>query len=127
MVEKIRSGSGPKKVLVIDTDTEREMAEKVHNLSTTAYSIDLYWTHTQGEELNPDNAIVMIPRTSSLSDKNETPSGAASQGTEETDNPSHAAPLELDNMMKAIPGGGKKRQQVKARDWKSSVQVYNDL
>lgn len=69
----------------------------------------------------------MIPRTSSVSDKNETPSGAAaSQGTEETDNPSEPAPLELGNMMKAIPRG-KKRQEVKTRDWKSSVQVYNDL
>ena len=29
-MERIRSGEGSKKVLVIDADTEREMAEKVH-------------------------------------------------------------------------------------------------
>ena len=32
VVEQIRSGTGPKKILVIDMDTEREMVAKVSQL-----------------------------------------------------------------------------------------------
>lgn len=50
-------------------------------------------------------------------------------GVEEMDGPSPGEPLPLDlhDMLKAIPKGGSQRQKIKARDWKSSVAVYNDL
>ena len=49
--------------------------------------------------------------------------------TEGTDDPDFAKPLplELDDMMKAIPRGASQRQKIKNRDWKSSVAVYNNL
>lgn len=65
----------------------------------------------QGENINRDNAIVMIPRS----------------GVEETDRPEEPLPLDLHDMLKAIPKGGSQRQKIKNRDWKSSVAVYNDL
>lgn len=43
VVEKVRQGTGEKKILVIDIETEDEMK-------------------TAGEAINPDDAIVMIPR-----------------------------------------------------------------
>lgn len=69
----------------------------------------------QGETIKRDNAIVMIPRSST-------------QEIEGTDGPEDPLPLDLDNMLKAIPKGGSQRQKIKKnRDWKSSVAVYNDL
>ena len=52
--------------------------------------------------------------------------------TEETDAPpedgaKEEKPLNLDDMSKAFPKGGSQRQKIKARDWKASVAVYNDL
>ena len=43
VVERVRREDGEKKMLVIDIETEDEMRER-------------------GEEINPDDAIVMIPR-----------------------------------------------------------------
>ena len=73
----------------------------------------------QGESINRENAVVMIPR-----------SNTAEQGTMETDGTDGtdgAWPLDFNNMMKAIPKGGVQRHKIKTRDWKSSVAVYNDL
>ena len=60
--------------------------------------------------------MVMIPRSNTA-------------GTDATDGPdlTKPLPLELDSMMKAIPKGGSQRQKIKSRDWKSSVDVYNNL
>ena len=74
--------------------------------------------------LNPDNAVVMIPRKISSNEASDTTN---SNGVEQTDHPSKPPTLDLGNKAKAIPTGGQKRQQVKNRDWKSSVQAYNDL
>ena len=43
MVERVRQGKGEKKILVIDIETEDEMQQR-------------------GEQINTDDAIVMIPR-----------------------------------------------------------------
>ena len=49
-------------------------------------------------------------------------------GRDETDGPKkEEKTLDLDDMSKAFPKGGSQRQNIKKRDWKSSVAVYNDL
>ena len=58
----------------------------------------------------------MIPRVS-----------AGTEGTDSTDGPADNKPLNFDDMTKAIPKGASQRQQIKTRDWKSSVAAYNDL
>lgn len=51
-------------------------------------------------------------------------------GEDETDAPEEhhqKKELNFNDMSKAFPKGGKERQKIKTRDWKSSVAAYNDL
>jgi len=100
VVERIRKGDGVgKKVLVIDAETEKEMEQR-------------------NEKIEPDKAIVMIPRTSI-----KVPS--KSEPVEETD--SGPPQLKLGSMEDALLRGARKKQDVKTRGWKESVQAYNQL
>ena len=55
-------------------------------------------------------------------------STVAADGTDATDGAEEERKkLDLDDMSKAFPKGGIQRQKIKARDWKSSVAMYNDL
>ncbi|CAI8050660.1 Na(+)/H(+) exchange regulatory cofactor NHE-RF1 [Geodia barretti] len=97
VVEQIRSGTGPKKILVIDMDTEREMVAK-------------------GEAIDRKNAVEMIPRSAATEETDAPPEESAKEKA-----------LNFDDMTKAFPKGAIQRQKIKSRDWKASVAVYNDL
>lgn len=100
VVDCIRGGGRFKKILVIDWETEEEMQKR-------------------DERIDPSAAIVMIPRAG-VKAPPTTP-----ESVNETDS---GAPLQLDRMSAAVPVmRGGRRKQVKTRDWKSSVQAYNDL
>jgi hypothetical protein len=98
VVEKVRTGTGDKKLLVIDIDTEDEMKSK-------------------GEQINPEDAIVMIPRAAP-----EPP--PPPQNKEDTDTNQE---LNLTSMEAARRKGRRAKEMVKNRGWKESVEAYNQL
>ncbi|XP_064384511.1 Na(+)/H(+) exchange regulatory cofactor NHE-RF1-like [Halichondria panicea] len=133
VVELIRGGSATeKKILVIDQKTEKEM-------------------RSLGEEVNASNAVMMIPRTLS-SPSGSYPSVPApvrsptkSIGSDETDGPSSPIRYSHGSMPGSGQGvggavsssykavakkSGKKSERVKvkqSRDWRSSIEAYNNL
>ena len=107
------------------------------------HSIAVY---LQGEKIDPESAIIMIPRAPQLMPTNgqqdtRTPSppedevdggptspASPSSPTSYSPVEQEEIPLNLDNMAAALPKKkGTRRAQVKSRDWKSSVQAYNAL
>lgn len=78
----------------------------------------------QNEEIDPSQALVMIPRVL-IKPPEEPTLSKAPEDTEEVDSPQDIMPLD---MSAAIPPKkSTKRAQVKNRDWRSSIQAYNEL
>lgn len=114
VVERIRTGGGKgKTLLVMDSETEKEMAKR-------------------GEEPDEANALVMIPRVPiKLPDNNDqetrTQAATAVYEVEETDGSADLDLPTLDMSAAIPPKKNTKRAQVKTRDWRSSIQAYNEL
>ena len=77
---------------------------------------------SQGEDIKWDDVIVVIPRTLTPNEEER-----EEVETGDLDNMEDPLPLELNTMLKSLPRGGTKRKEVKRRNWKASVQAYNDL
>lgn len=85
----------------------------------------------QGEEPDESNALVMIPRApikiqkDVVGPQDQLPAPPVSSEVEETDGTADLPPMD---MSAAIPPKkNTKRAQVKTRDWRSSIQAYNEL
>lgn len=97
-------------------------------VSACAFILDI----CQGEEPDEANALVMIPRVPiKLPDNNDqetrTQAATAVYEVEETDGSADLDLPTLDMSVAIPPKKNTKRAQVKTRDWRSSIQAYNEL
>ncbi len=80
------------------------------------------------------DALVMIPRAPIKSGSQQAVSnplshtvGGADSGADEPDGPSAGMPPRLDFSAAVPPKKSSKRAEVKNRDWRASIQAYNEL
>ena len=84
--------------------------------------------HNQGEEIDATNALVMIARAPTqpvVDAPAQPPIPPVAGDIEETEGVSN--PLTMDMSAAIPPKKNTKRAQVKTRDWRSSIQAYNEL
>lgn len=88
----------------------------------------------QGEEPEESNALVMIPRApfkvpadtvQDTKDQQQPPAPPTVGDAEEANGVTN--PLSMDMSAAIPPKKNTKRAQVKTRDWRSSIQAYNEL
>ena len=82
---------------------------------------------TQEGDIDPSKAIVMIPRTAPQGGTEETDGGGVGGGAGGGAGGRGASGgLNLSSMDAALPRGNK-RSEIKHRDWRSSINTYNNL